>query len=116
MFYEGSTGTLQALYQDLCAGDGTWATPNPRVLLNLPQLLLQLELVGPLTEVVTNLHFLVQQVREFGVGVVQADLEQASVLVKSVASKGVSGKGGVEPLHAELLSWEASVQECLKFI
>eukprot|EP00961_Rhodomonas_salina_P011539 155273-Rhodomonas_salina.2 len=67
MHQQVRTGTLQAIYQDLGAGDGTWATPNPRALQILPQLLMQLELIGPLVEVVTNMHFLVQKARERGI-------------------------------------------------
>jgi len=110
----GRTAFLNAIFQDVGAGDGTWLYANPRALRWLPHELLRAEEFFHLTSVLTNLHFVLKKSQECGVAAVRDDLQRARKAFKSTFQSGRCFELGT-PMEM-LLDWQARVQAYLQFV
>jgi len=109
----GRTGFLNAMFQDVGSGDGSWQYANPRALRWLPYELLRAEQFQHLTTTLTNLHFLLKKAQECGVSAVRNDLQQAEKAFKSLFRSGRSFEQAT-PMET-LLEWQARVKSYRQF-
>ena len=109
----GRTAFLNALFQDVGAGDGMWQYANPRALRWLPHELLRAEEFFHLTSTLTNLHFLQKKSQECGVAAVRDDLERAIKAFRSAFRSGRCYQFGT-PMEM-LLEWQARLQSYFHF-
>jgi len=109
----GRTGFLNAMFQDVGSGDGSWQYANPRALRWLPYELLRAEQFQHLTTTLTNLHFLLKKAQECGVSAVRNDLQQAEKAFKSLFRSGRSFEQAT-PMET-LLEWQARVKSYCQF-
>lgn len=110
-----TTAFLNAMFQDVGAGDGSWRYANPRALRWIPYELLR---TGNqwyyLTSTLTNLHFLLRKAQECGVAAVRYDLQQAEKAFKSLFRSGKSFEQGVS--MDTLFDWQARIISYRQFI
>lgn len=108
------TAFLNALFQDVGAGDGSWLHANPRALQWLPFELLRAEQFYHITSTLTNLHFLSKKIQECGLAAVRCDLQQAEKAFKSLFHSGRSFQQGTA--METLLEWQSRIKAYRQFI
>ena len=108
------TAFLNAMFQDVGSGDGSWMYANPRALQWLPHELLRTEQYYHLTSTLTNLHFLLKKTQECGIASVRWDLQQATSAFQQLFRSGSCQEQGI-PMET-VLDWQARINAFRIFI